>query len=111
MAQALPYLTITAICDGPRLQLRLSGELDVSNQCQLRHVIGLWAQAQQARPVLVLDLSQLRFLDCAGLSALLWAHRRLAGQGGELVLAAAQPPVLRLLRLTAADSYLQLSPR
>jgi anti-anti-sigma factor len=88
--------------------LRLQGELDAANQDLLRCVIRSVLDHHSPR-VLVLDLSALGFADCAGLSAVLWAHKRLAGQGRELVLAAIQPPVRRLLDVTGLNTYLNAS--
>jgi anti-anti-sigma factor len=59
--------------------------------------------------ILVMDLSALRFTDCAGLSVLAWAHKRLAEHGHELVITSGQPLIRRLLCLTGLDTYLHLS--
>jgi STAS domain len=57
-----------------------------------------------------MDLSALTFADCAGLSVMVWAHKRLAEQGRELVITGARPLIRRLLRLTGLDEYLHLCP-
>jgi anti-sigma B factor antagonist len=88
--------------------LRLRGELDAANQDLLRCVVRSVLDHHSPR-VLVLDLSALGFADCAGLSAVLWAHKHLAGQGRELVLAGIQPLVRRLLNVTGLDTYLHVS--
>jgi len=101
------YLAIITECHGHRSVLRLRGELDAANQDQLRCAIRSVADHHGPR-VLVLDLSELGFADCAGLSAVLWAHRHLARQGHELVLAGIQPLVRRLLDVTGLDTRLQV---
>jgi len=101
------YLAITTECHGQRPVLRLRGELDAANQDQLRCAIRSVLDHHSPR-VLVLDLSALGFADCAGLSAVLWAHKRLAGQGHELVLTGIQPLVRRLLGVTGLDTYLHV---
>ena len=88
--------------------LRLRGELDAANQDLLRCVVRSVLDHHSPR-ILVLDLSALRFADCAGLSAVLWAHKHLARQGHELVLAGIQPLVRRLLDVTGLDAYLHVS--
>ena len=103
----LPYLTITAEYQPEQLVLRLRGELDVSNGDWLWRAISAAAHDRWWR-TLVLDLSSLSFTDCSGLSVLVRAHRRLAGQGRRLVLAGARPMVRRLLTLTRLDTYLDL---
>jgi anti-sigma B factor antagonist len=89
-----------------RSVLRLRGELDAANEDHLRCAIR--AVLNQHGPHdLVLDLSELGFTDCAGLSAILWAHKQLTGRGHELVLTDIQPFVRRLLNVTGLNIYLQ----
>jgi anti-anti-sigma factor len=104
---ASAYLAIITEFDGQRSVLRLQGELDVSNREQLRRAIS--SALERHPPILVVDLSGLRFTDCAGVSVLVWAHKRLAGQGHGLVITGPRPIVRRLLRLTDLDTYLRLS--
>jgi anti-anti-sigma factor len=88
--------------------LRLRGALDAANQDQLRCAIR--SVLDHHRPqVLVLDISALGFADCAGLSAVLWAHKHLAGRGHELVLTGIQPLVRRLFNVTGLNTYLHVS--
>jgi anti-sigma B factor antagonist len=102
------YLVIIAEHHRQRSVLRLQGELDVSNRNCLRHVINSALQHHPA--TVVVDLSGLNFTDCAGLSVLVWAHKRLAGQGQQLVMTGAKPIVQRLLHIADLDAYLHLSP-
>src|SRR5690348_10924584 len=81
-----------------RSVLRLLGELDASNRDHLHSTIS--SALENHPPLLVVDLSGLGFMDCAGLSVLVWAHNRLAGCGHRLVITGAQPVVQRLLHLT-----------
>lgn len=103
----LPYLTIVAEHESQRSLLRLNGELDAFSREELYRVI-CTVLAQDDPPSLVMDLSALSFADCAGLSVMVWAHQRLTERGRTLVLMDVQPPVRRLLRLTALDTYLSL---
>ena len=104
---ASAYLAIITELDGQRSMLRLQGELDVSNRERLRRAIS--SALERHPPILVVDLSGLSFTDCAGVSVLVWAHKRLAGQGRGLVITGTRPVVRRLLRLTDLDTYLHLS--
>jgi anti-sigma B factor antagonist len=107
MMLASPYLGITTCHIGRRSVLHLQGELDVCTRERLRCAI---SSAVKHRPeLLAVDLSALRFMDCAGLSVLVWAHQRLAGQQCQLLITGAQPIVQRLIRLTGLDTYLHLS--
>ncbi|MDR5652415.1 STAS domain-containing protein [Ruixingdingia sedimenti] len=58
---------------------------------------------QTAAPVVVLDLSQVAFLDSSGLGAVV-AVMKLLGPGRRLELAGLTPGVLRVFRLTRMDS-------
>lgn len=102
------HLAITSEHHGQRSVLRLRGELDAANEDRLRGAIRT-ALDHHSPQVLVLDLSALRFTDCAGLSAIMWARNHLARQGRELVLTGIQPLVRRILNLTGLNRYLHLS--
>lgn len=102
------HLAIITERHGQRSVLRLQGELDAASQDHLRRTVRTVLDHHSPQ-VLVLDLSALGFIDCAGLSAMIWAHQHLARHGHELVLTGIQPLVRRLLNLTGLDSYLHLS--
>ena len=101
------YLTITIHHCGRRSVLRLHGELDASAENRLRSAIG--NALNRSPELVVVDLSELAFMDCSGLSVLVWAHRRLAEQERQLLITGAQPVVQRLVRLTGLDKYLNVS--
>jgi anti-sigma B factor antagonist len=101
------HLAVVTEHHGQRSVLRLHGELDASNRDHLRSAI---SSVLESHPLLlVVDLSGLAFTDCAGLSVLVWAHKRLAGCGHRLVVTGAEPAVRRLLHLTGLGTYLHLS--
>jgi anti-anti-sigma factor len=102
-----PHLTITTQHHGRRSVLLLRGDLDVCTRDRLRRAI---TRALQQDPrTLVVDLSGLDFIDCSGLSVLIWAHKRLAGQERQLLITGGKPIVRRLIQLAGADTYLHLS--
>lgn len=104
---ASPGLAITIHDCGRRSVLRLRGELDVCTRDQLRFAIS--SALEHPRCLFVVDLSALSFMDCSGLSVLVWAHQRLAAQGCQLLITGAQPIVARLIQLTGLDTELHLS--
>jgi anti-anti-sigma factor len=104
---ASTYLAIIAERHRQRSVLRLQGELDVSNRDRLRHAIS--SALERHPPILVVDLSGLNFTDCAGLSVLVWAHKRLAGRGHQLIITGANPIVWQLLHHAGLDTYLHLT--
>jgi anti-sigma B factor antagonist len=101
------HLAVVTEHHGQRSVLRLQGELDASNRDRLHSAIS--SALENHPPLVVVDLSGLGFTDCAGLSVLVWAHKRLAGCGHRLVITGAKPTVQRLLHLTGLGTYLHLS--
>ena len=91
-------LTTTA-CDG-HLVVALCGELDVTGAADAEAAITALVAGSQ---YLVIDMSALGFLDCSALGALLRAQALARRGGGDVVLAAPQPLVRRLLTLTGND--------
>lgn len=78
----------------------LSGELDISS-CR-----GL-AEQLQGPPgsLVVVDLSELTFVDSCGLGAIHSARRLAQKNGGTLVVSRPQPAVYRVLELTGLDKW------
>jgi len=108
-ARGPSYLVIIAEHHPRRSVLRLRGELDACGEARLRWAICA-VLGDHPQRTLELDLSALTFADCAGLSVMVWAHKRLARQGQQLVITGARPLIRRLLRLTGLDAYLHLCP-
>lgn len=71
-------------------------ELDASNSGEFKRDI---APILQTQTKLVLDLSQLRFVDSSGLGAMLSCLRQLSGKGGDLKLCAMSKQVRALFEL------------
>ena len=58
----------------------------------------------------VIDMSDVEFIDSTGLSVLLNALRRVTRQQGALALAVSNPTVLRLFEITRLDSTFDILP-
>jgi anti-sigma B factor antagonist len=82
---------------GAALLFRLRGSLDLATSPTVRAALG---DAQKTKKNVVVDLTQLEFLDSTGLGALIGAHRRAAEHGGSLRLVVGDGPILRLLTIT-----------
>jgi anti-anti-sigma factor len=80
--------------------IRLAGELDMSNTAELEEV--LLAAVEQGGPTLV-DLSELTFMDSTGITALLRAAVAL-GDRGCLILHGEQDRVRRVLDLVGVEA-------
>jgi anti-sigma B factor antagonist len=100
------HLTISAERHGNEIVMRLLGELDASNVEGLRQAMDKILEIPP--PTLVVDATGLGFADCAGVSALVAAHERLAGQGRELIIAGPRLLVRRLLAITGLDGILHV---
>jgi anti-sigma B factor antagonist len=77
---------------------RLTGSLDVATSPVLKTT--LVSAAGQAKRDVIVDLTQLEFLDSTGLGALMGAHRRAIEKGGRVVLIVHEGPISRLLNIT-----------
>jgi anti-anti-sigma factor len=85
--------------DGGRV-VALRGELDASTSGGLAdQLIG------PPGSIVVVDLSELVFIDSSGLGAINAARRRVIEDGGNLVLCRPAPMVLRVLEITGLDMW------
>jgi anti-sigma B factor antagonist len=84
----------------------LHGEIDLANAAQ---VAAKLAAAADSQPKIVVDLTGLKFIDCRGVAALASARDQARKAGGDLLLAAPQRQVRRILAATRRfygfDSY------
>jgi anti-sigma B factor antagonist len=89
-----------------RVVLELDGELDLLAAPLLEQRI---EQADVGeRPILVLDLSDLQFVDSAGLRVILAAHENARRRGQELALTRGSEQVQRLFSIAGVDERLHI---
>lgn len=103
-ASSLQVGMSTRQCAG-QVVVVLSGDLDVTDAAQLG---ALLATVAVRVPWLIVDLTGLKFIDCAGMRALAAAAKQARQAGGGLVLAAPGPLVLRVLDLTGSVTGVQV---
>lgn len=84
--------------DGNAIIYRLRGSLDLATAPSLR--AALLEAANEGKHDIIVDLSQLEFLDSTGLGALIGAHRRALEHGGRVRLIVNDGPIQRLLTIT-----------
>ena len=85
---------------------RLRGELDLATSPQLRHEL-----AERTKPgvsKVVLDLSELSFMDSVGLSILVAEHKKVTELGGTLVIQNPATRVHRLIEISGLTQYLNI---
>jgi anti-sigma B factor antagonist len=78
------------------------GEIDVATSPEMRHVL---EELLEPRPgLLIVDLSDVSFIDSTGLGALVEAVTAARAGGGDLQLVVTQPHIMKLLELTGLDA-------
>ena len=97
----MPSVELSTSARDGHVVVALCGELDVTDAPDAEAAItGLVAPGRS----LVIDMAALDFIDCASLGALLRVQTLARQAGGDVVLAAPQRLVLRLLVLTGKDA-------
>lgn len=86
--------------------VRISGKVDSLTSDALLQALSGEVGAYRTR--LVADFSAVEYTSSAGLRALLITLRETRGHGGDLRLAAVQPPVQRVLELSGFNSILKV---
>ena len=79
----------------------LSGELDMATSQGLGELL----VGPPPGSLVVLDLSQLGFMDSSGIGAIHRARRKVIMDGGILILSRLQPMVHRVLQITGLDDW------
>jgi anti-anti-sigma factor len=87
------------------LEVVLAGELDMAAAFQLETTVEPLLDSGDADS-LVLDLAEVRFIDSAGIGALLSIRERAQGRGLEFAIGQASDPVRRMLELTGVSDVL-----
>lgn len=94
--------------DGDRTVVSVSGELDLSTAPTLQG--DLVALLQKGRNALVLDMSEVGFMDSTALGMLVTVHGMAKEAGGSLVLSGAQKQVRRVAEITGLEELFENGP-
>lgn len=106
VTSSLDQLTVVVDRAAEPPVIALSGELDPHTAPLLqREIDGVLTEGTD----LVLDLSQLGFVDSSGLRVLISAQHQLADHGGTLVLRSPSETVRRLLEITGLVDHITIS--
>ena len=90
----------------PRVVLAIAGDLDVAGATEAQK--RLLSLELDPGAQLVLDLSELTFIDSTGVRLILQARDRALRHGAELVLVRGPEPVMRVLELVGLDDQLDV---
>jgi len=85
----------------------LPEEIDIGNAAGVAEEL---SSAVSRNRVVIIDMSATRFCDCAGVRAIMRAHKRTTGSGAELRLVVTATPVRRIFGLIGVDRLLDLYP-
>jgi anti-sigma B factor antagonist len=85
----------------------ISGELDLASVDELSSAL---AAAAERSASVVIDVSDVSFIDSTALAALLRSNDELSSSGVPVVVACPPGPVRRLLTMTSLDDRLSLAP-
>ena len=99
-------LTTQTTDDGRVLVLSGRGELDISTLELLRTEL-VDAIATDAETVVV-DLTEVGYIDSSGLGVLVGAHRRMASENRAFVLRVSSPEMIKLLKITGLEHLFAL---
>jgi len=92
---------------GTSVVIGVAGELDAQSGAQLRTLL---AQAFEGRPgEVVVDLSEVEFIDSVGLSVLVTAHNRGESQTIPFTVRSPSPPCQRVFEITRLIDVLRIT--
>ena len=94
------------ISDGDVDVVAVRGKIHVSTAPELS--TRLATSLDRGVTSLVLDLSEVEFIDSTGLSVLLNVLRRMTQRGGSLAIVCTNPTVLRLFEITRLESTFEI---
>lgn len=101
-----PHLTVDEVDhDGSATVLSVKGEIDIATAPELEERL----RAATGDGTLVVDLTEVAFIDSTGLRALLTANEAASDAGSKLVLVVAEGPVTKLFDITGVDRIFEVA--
>ena len=95
-------MRISSDIDGDTMRLTLVGDFDMGGVAEFRKAVH---EPEDQWQRVVIEMSDVAFMDSSGLQELLRVHERVREMGRELVISRPSVAVLRLLELTGVDSH------
>ena len=100
------YFSVRRVDTGVEVLLQLSGELDIAGIDQIVDAVRHLPPACHV----IIDLSQLSFMDSTGIRAFMTLDLRSRSEQWSLTLKAAQPQVLNVLKVCGFDGRFEMTP-
>ncbi|WP_225755043.1 STAS domain-containing protein [Actinotalea sp. Marseille-Q4924] len=101
-------VTVTSRANGDRTVVEVTGEIDVYTAPALREELSSLIDAESTN--LVVDLTQVSFMDSTGLGVLVGALKKVRTLGGDLQLVISQEKILKVFRITALTQVFTIHP-
>jgi anti-anti-sigma factor len=92
---------------GSSVVIRVRGEVDTATAPQMGQAID---RQMERRRRIILDLSEVEFMDLHGLAVLMRASRRARTEGGSFAVERPSPVVVRLFELVRLDGEIRILP-
>ena len=104
-------MALASTVSGNALILPLTGRLDQDNCDKFRDELAIHqTAAERDQLAIVLDLSQLEYVSSAGLRCFMLACKQAKSYNGRIVVAALQPMVAEIFKISRFDMLLNVFP-
>lgn len=101
-------MTIVHTVQGGHVRVAVKGDMDLKTADPLREALDKLLDRYRDRNLL-LDLSEVGFVDSSGLGVILGRYRRLSAQGRTIALTGVRPHVRSVLELAGIDSIMSIT--
>jgi anti-sigma B factor antagonist len=101
-------VSVTSRQSGDRTVIEVKGEIDVYTAPVLREEISSLVDAEHT--TIVVDLTQVSFMDSTGLGVLVGALKKVRTLGGDLALVINEEKILKVFRITALTQVFSIHP-
>jgi anti-anti-sigma factor len=88
----------------------LASKIDASNALELKQAFLSLKDQKEYPKNLILNISDVKYIDSSGLSAILVAHKVCSEAGGIMILCGASEHVMKLIKISQLDKILDLLP-
>ncbi|MDO4573005.1 MAG: anti-sigma factor antagonist [Clostridia bacterium] len=99
-------MEITAARRGARIIVRLCGELDHHSAARVRGTLDLMLRDLTVREM-QLDMTQVTFMDSAGLGVVLGRYKTLAARGGRMIVTGVRSSIDRIFRMSGLYALIE----
>ncbi len=99
-------MEINAVRRGPRVIVRLCGELDHHSASRVRGALDLMLGDASIREM-QLDMTEVTFMDSAGLGVVLGRYKTLSARGGRMIVTGVRSSIDRVFRMSGLYALIE----